>query len=46
MHTWEENVKFMFGNITDMEEIYEVNVPGIPDNVAIDVEDSFHSMRR
>jgi len=46
MRTWEEKVKYTFGNITDMEGVYEVNVPGVPDDDATSVEDGFHFMQR
>ena len=41
--TWEEKVKFRFGNNTNLEGC-EVNVPGIPDNRAKNIEDCFHTM--
>ena len=43
LRTWEEKVKFKFGNVTNLEGC-EVNVPGIPDNPAKDIEDGFHTM--
>ncbi|KAF8247380.1 actin-like ATPase domain-containing protein [Wilcoxina mikolae CBS 423.85] len=46
MRTWEEKVKFTFGNSEDAEDDgYEVNVPGVPDNDETNVEDGFHSMQ-
>ncbi|KAF8245037.1 actin-like ATPase domain-containing protein [Wilcoxina mikolae CBS 423.85] len=44
MRTWEEKVKFTFGNTTDPEAVYEVNVPGVPDNDDTNIEDGFHFM--
>jgi len=46
MRTWEEKVKFMFGNTTDTEGVYEVYVPGVPDDDTTNVEDGFHFMKR
>jgi hypothetical protein len=42
--TWEEKVKFRFGNNTNLEGC-EVNVPGIPNNPAKNIEDWLNSMR-
>jgi len=41
--TWEEKVKFRFGNNTNLEGC-EVNVPGIRDNPKKNIEDCFHTM--
>lgn len=41
MRTWEERVKFKFGNTSaDLE----VNLPGVPDNPAKNIEENFHTM--
>ena len=41
--TWEEKIKFRFGNNTNFEDL-EVNVPGIADNPEKNIEDCFHTM--
>lgn len=41
MRTWEEKVKFRFGNSSGT---YEVSVPGVPNNEETAVEDGFHTM--
>ena len=43
MRTWEEKVKFKFGNAIS-EDALEVTVAGVADNPAHNVEDGFHSM--
>lgn len=43
MRTWEEKVKFKFGNSTG-RDCYEVSVHGVPDNDETNVEDGFHTM--
>jgi len=41
MQTWEDNVKFKFGNNVSGEE-YEVSVHGVPDNKDKKIEDDYH----
>lgn len=43
LRTWEEKIKFKFGNVTNLEGC-EVNVPGIPDDPDKNIEDCFHTM--
>ncbi|KAI5812785.1 hypothetical protein BZA77DRAFT_323306 [Pyronema omphalodes] len=40
--TWEEKVKFAFGNSKDTS--YEITTAGVPDNAAKNVEDGFHTI--
>lgn len=42
--SWQEQVKFKFTSGRDM--LYEVNVPGIPDNVALAIEENYHVVER
>jgi hypothetical protein len=45
MRTWEEKVKFRFGNYTDHDtedRTYDVIVPGVSDNPS--VQDNIHTM--
>ena len=44
MRTWEEKVKFKFGNAIS-EDALEVTVPGVADNPALNIADGFHSMK-
>jgi hypothetical protein len=49
MRTWEEKIKFKFGNNTEVEDFefvegFEVNVNGVPDDHKKHVEDGFHTM--
>ncbi|KAF8244868.1 hypothetical protein K440DRAFT_646743 [Wilcoxina mikolae CBS 423.85] len=44
MKSWEETVKFTFGNL-DAEHEYYVNVPGIRDNEEANVQDGCHTMQ-
>ena len=46
MRTWEERVKFKFGNSWGSESEYEVSVPGIHDNDKANVEDGYHTIQR
>lgn len=48
MRTWEEKVKFRFGNVDfdDEEDGWEVSVGGMPDNAAKNVYDGFHTMKK
>jgi hypothetical protein len=46
MKSWEETIKFTFGNSINAEEEYFVAVPGIPDNEEANVEDGFHTMQK
>jgi hypothetical protein len=41
--TWEEDVKFKFGNKTGLD--YEVTVPGVPDDEDNNVEGGFYTMK-
>jgi hypothetical protein len=43
---WEEQVKFKFGTSEEEAPTYEVWVPNIPDNQALGIEESFHTMSR
>jgi len=45
MRNWEEKVKPTFGNNTDPGYTYHVLVPGVPDNIKSNVEDSIHYMK-
>ncbi|KAI5783433.1 hypothetical protein FPQ18DRAFT_356158 [Pyronema domesticum] len=40
--TWEEKVKFAFGNTKDTS--YEITTPGVPDDLSKNVEDGFHTI--
>ena len=44
MRTWEEKVKFKFGNAIG-EDALEVTVPGVADNPALNITEGFHSMK-
>ena len=45
--SWEEQVKFKFGApAQNKNTIFEVVVPGIADDEALDIEEGFHSMTR
>jgi hypothetical protein len=44
MRSWEEAVKFQFGNTSEEEEFF-VSVPGVPDNDETDVESGHHMMQ-
>jgi len=49
MRTWEEKIKFKFGNNTNVDDFelvegFEVNVPGVPDDLKKNLEDGFHTM--
>jgi hypothetical protein len=44
MHSWEEDVKFQFGNTSEEDEFF-VSVPGVPDNDETDVECGHHTMQ-
>ncbi|KAF8243757.1 actin-like ATPase domain-containing protein [Wilcoxina mikolae CBS 423.85] len=44
MRSWEEAVKFQFGNTAEGEEFF-VSVPGIPDNDETEVESGHHMMQ-
>jgi hypothetical protein len=48
MRTWEEKVKFRFGNVDfdDEEDGWEVSVGRVPDNTAKKVYDGFHTMNK
>ncbi|KAF8245501.1 actin-like ATPase domain-containing protein [Wilcoxina mikolae CBS 423.85] len=45
MQSWEESVKFAFGNMTEEDEYY-VNVPGMRDDEDNNIEDGCHTMER
>ncbi|KAF8243913.1 actin-like ATPase domain-containing protein [Wilcoxina mikolae CBS 423.85] len=46
MRTWEEKVKFTFGNHIDTEDnTYDVFVPGVLDNERARVQDNIHTMK-
>jgi len=44
MRSWEEAIKFQFGNTSEEEEFF-VSVPGVPDNEETDVESGHHMMQ-
>lgn len=44
MRTWEEKVKYKFGNSSDYD--YDISVMGIPDDDDTNVEDGFHTIYR
>ena len=49
MKSWEEKIKFKFGNNTNLYDFelvegFEVNVPGVPDDHRKNLEDGFHTM--
>jgi len=48
MRTWEEKVKFRFGNVDfdDEEDGWEVSVQGVPDDDETNVYDNFHTMKK
>jgi len=48
MRTWEEKVKFRFGNVDfdDEEDGWEVSIGGVLDNAATNVYDGFHTMNK
>jgi hypothetical protein len=41
--TWEEKVKYKFGN-TNNHEGFEITVAGVPDDESKNVEDGFHTI--
>jgi hypothetical protein len=43
MNSWEQKVKFMFGNTTGLEG-FEVHLLGVKDNPRKNIEDCFHTM--
>jgi hypothetical protein len=45
MRTWEEKVKFTFGNHTDTDHTYDVFVPGVPNSERARVLDNIHTMK-
>lgn len=44
MKSWEQNVKFLFGNTVGIEG-FEVSVPGVGDDEDKNIEDGFHTMQ-
>jgi hypothetical protein len=51
MRTWEEKVKFRFGNVDfddddDEEDGWEVSVQGVRDDKETNVYDNFHTMKK
>ena len=45
MQSWEESVKFSFGNTNEDDEFF-VSVPGLPDDDDSNINDSYHTMGR
>jgi hypothetical protein len=41
--TWEEKVKYKFGN-SNSHEGFEITVAGVPDDESKNVEDGFHTI--
>jgi hypothetical protein len=44
MTSWEQKVKFKFGNVASGMEGYEVHVLGLPDSMEKAIEEGFHSI--